>query len=143
MTLKRIDIGISLCLIVIALIVDGAQILLTLTIIGSVATILLSVFSWTLFFLCFLFLGVNYFDRDGSMRLFTALGALTTELVPIINALPVTTIGVVALIYQHNRAVAKQTQKQIMPIPHRGRGTNTNLAAANANSSGSDRQQAA
>lgn len=111
----KINLGVAFLLVAVALILDGIQFLLTLTVIGSIASPILTVFAWTLFFIWFAMLGVNYFDKDGAVRLFTALASIVTEMIPVINALPAITLGVVALIYQHNRKVAKQERTRSRP----------------------------
>ncbi len=90
-------------MVAVAILSDGLQFLLTLTIIGSVVAMVLSALVWVSFALWFALLGVSYFDRGAAMRGLILIGSVIVELVPLINALPATTLGVVALIL-HARA---------------------------------------
>lgn len=85
-----------------AVLADGIQFLLTLTVIGSIAAIFVSAFVWIVFLIWFAVCGVSYFDRGGAVRGLILISSVITELVPLINALPATTLGVVALII-HSR----------------------------------------
>ena len=85
-----------------ALLFDAAQILLSLTGVGAVATPIITVTALTLFALWFLLLGVNYLGgRKAGIKIAAVLGTTFVELVPIINILMVCTIalGVATVIY--------------------------------------------
>ena len=82
----------------VAVLIDGIQFLLTLTVIGSLVSMLLSVFVWVAFLLWFALQGVSYFDKGAATRGFILIFSVIVELVPMINALPATTLGVVALV---------------------------------------------
>ncbi|HEX5774470.1 MAG TPA: hypothetical protein VFY28_00695 [Candidatus Paceibacterota bacterium] len=97
----------SIAIVGVALVFDGLQFLLTLTVIGSVFSWFITAVAWILFLLWFALLGVSYFGRGAAIRFLTVFASVITELVPIVNALPALTLGVVALIVQHNVAVAR------------------------------------
>ncbi len=105
-------------IIVLALIFDAIQIFLTLTVIGTVFSWFVSGLAWIIFLVWFMLLGVSYFDKGGAVRLLTVFASVITELLPLINALPGLTIGVTALIVQHNLTVSAQAK-------HLGRPTDT------------------
>lgn len=108
---QEIGIITSIALVGVALIFDGIQALLTLSVFLIPVAWFMSALAWIIFLLWFLYLGVSYFDKGGALRLLTALAAIVTELLPIINALPGLTIGVVALIVQHNLAVKREERR--------------------------------
>lgn len=83
-----------------AVLIDGIQALLTLTVIGSVFAVFLSVFAALSFFLWFALLGINYFGKGAAIKMLASLGTLVAELIPIISGLPAITAGVVTLIVQ-------------------------------------------
>lgn len=85
-----------------AVLVDGIQFLLTLTVIGSIVAMLISAFVWITFLIWFALCGVSYFDRGAAVRGGIVIVSAITELVPFINAVPAVTLGVVALII-HSR----------------------------------------
>ena len=86
----------------VAVLADGIQFLLTLTVIGSIVAMFISAFVWIVFLIWFALCGVSYFDRGGATRGLIMLTSAITELVPFINAVPALTLGVVALII-HSR----------------------------------------
>lgn len=83
-----------------AVLIDGIQALLTLTVIGSVFAVFLSVFAAMSFFLWFASLHINYFGKGAAIKMLASLGTLVAELIPIISGLPAITAGVVTLIVQ-------------------------------------------
>lgn len=95
----------------VALLVDGIQFLLTLTVIGSVVAMFVSVFVWISFVIWFALHRVSYFDRGAATRGLILLGSVIVELIPMINALPATTLGVAALIF-HTRIQDKKNMKR-------------------------------
>ncbi|MEK7510611.1 MAG: hypothetical protein AAB582_00010 [Patescibacteria group bacterium] len=132
MTDKKIGLGVAFLMVAVSLIIEGAQILLTFLGIGIIATPVLTVFAWTLFFIWFAMLGVSYFDKDGALRLLTALSSVAVELVPIINAVPALTLGVAALIFQHNRKVEKEERRRNRPSQPRVANDNRRREATDA-----------
>lgn len=86
----------------VAVLADGIQFLLTLTVIGSIVAMFVSAFVWIVFLIWFALCGVSYFDRGGATRGLIMLTSAITELIPFINAVPAITLGVVALII-HSR----------------------------------------
>lgn len=98
----RISTVVAGLMIGVALLIDGLQFLLTLTVIGSVVAMVLSAFAWITFVLWFALQGVSYFDRGAAVRGLILISSIIVELIPLINALPATTLGVAALIL-HSR----------------------------------------
>lgn len=83
-----------------ALIFDGLQVLLTLTVVGSVASPLITFAAVSMFALWFLIYGINYIGgRKAGIKLASTVGATVAELVPLINGLPAITLGVLGVIY--------------------------------------------
>lgn len=109
---KRIGMGMGICLVAVAVLVDAVQLFLTLTVVGVVASPVLTFFAWTTFLIWFALLGVNYFDRGGASRVATMFASVVTELLPVVNAIPALTLGVIALIVQHNLQVEKQKRER-------------------------------
>lgn len=97
----------AIFLISVAVVVDGIQFLLTLTVLGSILSTLVTFFASIMFFLVFLLLGVKYTGKGGGVKLASMLGASVTELVPFLNAVPAWTAGVVAVIVQERLAEAQ------------------------------------
>lgn len=87
-------------LLSLAILFDGIQFLLTLTVVGSLFSFLVTIIAALVFGLWFALLGVNYFGKGGATKLLTALGSTVIELIPIVDALPGISLGVAALIAQ-------------------------------------------
>ncbi len=87
-------------IIAIALIIDGLQFLLTLTVVGSIIAAAMTFLAGFGFWLWFSILGVKYMGKEGNKKLLISLTAFITELIPIVDALPATTLGVVLIIIQ-------------------------------------------
>ena len=94
-----------------ALLVDGLQFLLTLTVVGSVVASILTPIIAFMFWLWFALMGVQYLGRGGGKKALIALTAGIAELVPFINALPVTTVGVVGIIATERAEEKKQAHQ--------------------------------
>jgi hypothetical protein len=85
-------------MIAIAAIFDLLQFLLTLTVIGSLLAWLVTVFAGMIFFVWFLILGINYFSgKKAAAKVGTILSTSVLEFIPILNALPTITIGVITI----------------------------------------------
>lgn len=81
-------------MIVLAVIVDGLQILLTLTVLLIPLSFLLTFFSVVGFSVWFFMLGA-YKGRGAGKKVLTSLAASVFEIVPVLNAFPAATAGVV------------------------------------------------
>jgi hypothetical protein len=132
MTQKTIGPMASIAIVGTALVFDGLQFLLTLTVVGTIFAWFLSAFAWILFLLWFALLGVSYFGRGAAIRFLTVFASAIAELMPVVNALPALTLGVVALIVQHNIEVRKQ---QNLPTNDQNRAALARRAAARWESS--------
>ncbi len=87
-------------MIVTALVVDAIQAFLTFSVFLLPLSVLITFMAATMFFLWFALSGVKYIGNDGGKKLLLALASTVAELVPVINALPATTVGVVGIIVQ-------------------------------------------
>lgn len=81
-------------MIVLALIVDGLQILLTLTVLLIPLSLLLTFFSVVGFSVWFFLLGA-YKGKGAEKKVLTSLAASVVEIVPVLSAIPAATAGVV------------------------------------------------
>jgi hypothetical protein len=81
-------------MIVLALIVDGLQILLTLTVLLIPLSLLLTFFSVVGFSIWFFLLGA-YKGKGAEKKVLTSLAASVVEIVPVLSAIPAATAGVV------------------------------------------------
>ncbi len=81
-------------MIVLALIVDGVQILLTLTVLLIPLSLLLTFFSVVGFSIWFFLLGA-YKGKGAEKKVLTSLAASVVEIVPVLSAIPAATAGVV------------------------------------------------
>ncbi len=94
----RVGNGAAGAMLALALVIDGLQFILTLSVVGSIVASVIAAISAFCFWLWFALLGVKYLGQNGSRKMFIALAASVAELVPFINALPATTIGVLGII---------------------------------------------
>ncbi len=81
-------------MIAIAVLIDGVQALLALTVFASILGSFITFVAGFGFWLWFTILGVKY----DSKKALTGLGSVVAELVPLLNALPAMTAGVVITI---------------------------------------------
>lgn len=82
-----------------ALLVDGLQFLLTLTVVGSVVASVVTPIVAFCFWLAFAMMRVKYTGKGGR-KLMIAFASVIAELVPFVNALPATTLGVIGIIVE-------------------------------------------
>jgi len=103
---QRISVPVALLMVALALIFDGLQDLaLFVNVIPAVGTVIDFIFSemiaWLaaiIFFVWFAVLGVNYGGKKAALKLLISLSSFIVELIPLIDALPAITVGVVSLI---------------------------------------------
>jgi hypothetical protein len=81
----RIDAGQEFLLKAAALVLDAIEFLLTLTVIGAVASEVIGITGTILFFIWFHFLGVKYFDGRGGNKLMTMMVNSVIEAIPFVN----------------------------------------------------------
>lgn len=86
-------------MIVVALLIDGIQFLLSLTVLLLPFSLFFTFLAAAGFGIWFALCGVKY-TSGGGKKLLTGLAATVTELVPVINAIPATSAGVIAIIVQ-------------------------------------------
>jgi len=82
-----------------ALLIDGVQFLLSLTILLLPFSLFLTFIAFIGFGLWFSLCGVSYM-KGGGKKALTGAAAAIIELIPVVNALPATTAGVVLIIAQ-------------------------------------------
>lgn len=104
-----------MAIIGIALIVDGIQALLTLTVVGSIVATFVTFIAGFGFFLWFTLLGVKYLGKEGGKKALIGLASLIAELVPFVNALPATTAGVLGIILTERARELKQARAGGIP----------------------------
>ena len=114
-TKSKIDNLTAIFLIGCAVLVDGIQFLLTLTVLASLLSSLLTIVASIGFFLVFFLLGVKYTGKSGGVKLFSMLTASVVELVPFLGAIPAWTAGVVAVIIQERIKEAKEQGTAVDP----------------------------
>lgn len=105
---RKIGNGAAVAIIGIALIIDGIQALLTLTVVGSIVATFVTFIAGFGFFLWFTLLGVKYLGKEGGKKALIGLASLIAELVPFVNALPATTAGVLGIILTERAKELKQ-----------------------------------
>ena len=96
-------------LIALAVVFDGIQALLTVSVFLLPFSVFFTFLSTITFFICFALLGVSYSGRHGATRMLTMIAMTVAELAPVINAIPATTAGVAALILMTRFEDAKKT----------------------------------
>jgi len=87
-------------MVTVAILIDCAQALLTISVFLLPLSVLVTFISTTMFFLWFGIRGVKYIGNDGGKKLLIMLATTVAELAPVINALPATTFGVIGIIVQ-------------------------------------------
>lgn len=87
-------------IIAVALLCDGAQFLLNfIPAIGQMLSWLITFSALAVFALWFALLGISYFSgKKASSKVLSLLSATVVEMVPIINAVPAITMGVIGVI---------------------------------------------
>lgn len=106
--------GFSLGIIVgFALLLDVLQFFLTLTIVGSAGAFFLGAVGGIALFLIFMLHGVKYSGAGALKKISASFGTLVLEMIPLIDALPLITVGAVMVILQTRREdVEKQKQQE-------------------------------
>ena len=85
-------------LILVALLFDGVQVLLTLIVIGVVLNWIVSLWAAMTFFVWLKMLGISYWEGNGIRKLLTFISTIFVEMIPIISAIPAWTLFVVLII---------------------------------------------
>ncbi|MDB5264978.1 MAG: hypothetical protein JWN64_549 [Parcubacteria group bacterium] len=127
-----------------AILFDAIQFLLTLTVIGSLVTFLVTILATIVFALWFALLGESIFKQNAAKKALISMASVITELVPVIDALPAITLGVVALIAQSRSEDRKGKGAEMDPIKARAaaRMAQRLLAKSNAMEAGRIARQA-
>lgn len=92
----------AFCMLLVALFFDIVQLLLTITIIGALATWIFGVIAWCIFTLWFLLNRVAFWDHGGKKAL-TALFGIVLESLPFTGGLPLLTVSVMIVIWLSHR----------------------------------------
>lgn len=90
---ERINTVTAVFILAATLLVDAAQILLTLTVVGSFIAFFLGLLVSFVLWLVFALHGVKYSGTGALKKLGASFGTMIVEMVPFINALPLVTIG--------------------------------------------------
>lgn len=98
--------GFILCLTVL---VDVAQIFLTLTVFGSIVSFFIGIVLCIGLWLIFTLHGVKYSGAGGVKKVAASFGTMALESVPIIDALPFATIGAIVIL----RETRKEDKKKM------------------------------
>lgn len=88
----------AVAMLSVAVLVDGLQALLTLTVVGSVLAVFITFTAAFGFWLWFTLHGVKYTGNGAGKKVLIGLGSVVAELIPFINAIPATTAGVLGII---------------------------------------------
>lgn len=111
---SNVSLGFMLAL---AVVFDLLQFLLTLTVVGALFTLLFGFVGFIIYAIWFLILGVNYIQgRKAAAKLGTLIATWVVEFMPLLNALPSMTVGVllIALISRaEDRATFKEEQEAV------------------------------
>ncbi len=99
---QRIGILSAIMMVALAFLFDVFQFLATfLNIVpglGVALCLYISMLSFSAFFVWFALKGVDYLDRNGAVKLIVIIATTVTELIPLVDALPAITLGVLSLI---------------------------------------------
>ena len=87
-------------MIAFALLMDVIQGFLTLSIFLIPFSWFITIFSFTALWLWFVLAGVKYSGNAGGKRILIMIASIITELIPVINAIPAVTAGVIGTIGQ-------------------------------------------
>jgi hypothetical protein len=95
-------------IIAVAVICDCLQFLLTLGVISSIFNVLITIIAWVIFGVWFFILGINYFKGKKALsKVVSVFGSLVIELIPILDALPTLTLGVIGIIVSSRKEEAE------------------------------------
>jgi hypothetical protein len=106
-------------MLITSILFDGVQILLQfIPIIGQVISLLLGVFAAAFYAIWFMLLGVPYFKgKKAGVKLAAAFSSVIVEIIPIVDALPGITFGVLAVILASRSEDKKQAREKSAPLP--------------------------
>ncbi len=97
--------GFIICL---TILVDLSQILLTLSVIGSIVSFFLGVILCFGLWLIFTLHGVKYSGTGGLKKVAASFGTMALEIVPVIDALPFATIGAIMVLNETRKEDKKK-----------------------------------
>ena len=121
----------ALFMLMFAVVADLLQVLLTLSGFLAPASLLVTFFVETAFFVWFLIMRVSYFGgKKGFKNLIAFGGGLIVELLPLLDALPATTVAVAFIIW-NSRAEDKEKFKNTQPTPVSQSAVNQRFQTAN------------
>lgn len=110
-------------MLAIAVIFDGIQGLLTLTIFGALFSWFFTFLALVIFGVWFAILGINYFSgRAAGLKIASVFGSAIAEMVPFINGLPAITAGVAGIIVSsrlEEKGAPRQAANDNAPHNHR------------------------
>jgi hypothetical protein len=102
-----------------SILLDGVQILLQfIPIIGQIISLLLGVLAAVFFALWFMLLGVNYFSgKKAGVKLAAVFSSVIVEIIPIVDALPAISFGVLAVIMASRSEDKRNARKEGASTP--------------------------
>jgi hypothetical protein len=115
---QRIKIPMAILMVGVALIFDAIQFVLLYfnallgagTVIDFVVSSVVTFWASAIFWVWFKWKGVNYFDKNAAKKMLIMFGSFIVELVPLLDAIPAITAGVIALIIQTRIEDTQKTQ---------------------------------
>lgn len=90
---------------------DALQFFLTITLVGSVVSMIMGVLLGIVLWITFTLHGVKYSGSAGLKKVASTFGTMAAEMVPFVDALPLITVGAVIIIMQ-TRKEDKETAKE-------------------------------
>lgn len=85
-------------MVAVAVVIDILQGLLTLTVLGSVVSLFISLIAGFGFWLWFAILGVSYLSKGAGKKIALSAATFVIELIPFVNAIPAMTVSVLGII---------------------------------------------
>ncbi len=95
-----------------ALIIDGLGFLLALTVVGSIIGTFMGVLAGIILWITFMLHGVKYSGTAGLKKIAATFGTMVAEMIPMINALPMVTVGAVIVVVQSRGEDREEAKKK-------------------------------
>lgn len=110
---ERISLVTAAFIVALTLTIDGLQILLTITVVGSIASLVLGLIMGFVLWLIFILHGVKYSGVGALKKVGASFGSMIVEMIPFIDALPITTVGAVIVILQTRKEDKEAREKAL------------------------------
>ncbi|MEK7100866.1 MAG: hypothetical protein AAB921_02090 [Patescibacteria group bacterium] len=99
-------------ILAVTLIIDGLGFLLALTVVGSIIGIFMGVLAGIILWVIFMAHGVKYSGTAGLKKIAATFGTMVLEMIPMINALPMVTVGAVIVVLQSRTEDREEAKKK-------------------------------